>query len=405
MNAANATFSQVPILAIDFPQPTAEAIAHSQRLVEMIHSEIESEAGRISFARFMALALYAPGLGYYVAGARKFGEAGDFVTAPEISPLFARCLARQCRQVLAQLECGDILEFGAGSGAMAADILLELEALNSLPHHYYIIEVSPDLQQRQRETLLKRAPHLQTRVSWLDKLPQDLRGVVLANEVLDAMPVHVLQFDGDKFGERYVAWEEDAFVWVDGSLSKPELKQAANHLQNEMGDDAFSSGYVTEVNLALNGWLAAIGNMLVDGAVLLIDYGFPRHEYYHPDRNTGTLMCHYRHRAHPDPFVWPGLQDITAHVDFTAVAEAADAAGLNVAGYTSQAQFLLGCGLGELLQQAATDDVRAHLTMTQAVKKLTLPSEMGELFKVMALTRNFDLPLQGFAMQDRRHRL
>lgn len=405
MNAANATFSQVPILTNDFPSPSAEALAHSQRLHDTIRAEITAAGGRITFARFMELALYAPGLGYYVAGARKFGEAGDFVTAPEISPLFARCLARQCRQVLTQIKDGDILEFGAGSGAMATDILLELEALDSLPQHYYIVEVSPDLQQRQRETLLNRAPHLQARVSWLDKLPQTLRGVVLANEVIDAMPVHVLQFDGAEVGECYVAWKGEAFVWVDGPLSSPELQQVTGHLQNEMGDDAFISGYITEVNLALNGWIAALGNMLTEGMALLIDYGFPRHEYYHPDRNTGTLMCHYRHRAHPDPFVWPGLQDITAHVDFTAVAEAADIAGLDVAGYTSQAQFLLGCGLGELLQQAATDDVRAHLTMTQAVKKLTLPSEMGELFKVMALTRNFNAPLQGFIMQDRRHRL
>ncbi|MBI3771888.1 MAG: SAM-dependent methyltransferase [Gammaproteobacteria bacterium] len=352
----------------------------------------------------MELALYAPGLGYYVAGARKFGEAGDYVTAPEISPLFARCLARQCRQVLDQIEGGDILEFGAGSGAMATDMLLELETLNCLPQHYYIIEVSPDLQQRQRETLLNRAPHLQAFVSWLDKLPQSFHGVVLANEVIDAMPVHLLQFDGAEFGERYVAWEAETFVWVDGPLSTVELQQAIVHLKNEIADE-LDFGYITEINLALNGWIAALGNMLTAGAVLLIDYGFPRHEYYHPDRNTGTLMCHYRHRSHPDPFVWPGLQDITAHVDFTAVAEAADAASLDVAGYTSQAQFLLGCGLGEILQQAATDDVRTHLTMTQAVKKLTLPSEMGELFKVMALTRSVDLMLQGFSVQDRRHRL
>lgn len=391
-------------MAIDFPQPSTEAAAHSQRLVDALRAEIDAADGRISFARFMALALYAPGLGYYVAGARKFGEAGDFVTAPEISPIFARCLARQCRQVLTQINDGDILEFGAGSGAMAADILLELEALDSLPQHYYIIEVSPDLQQRQRDTLMYRAPHLLARVSWLDKLPQNFHGVVLANEVIDAMPVHVVQFDGDAVSERYVAWQGEAFVWTDGPSSSAELQDAAVHLINEMGDD-FTSGYVTEINLALNGWIAALGNMLTTGAVLLIDYGFPRHEYYHPDRTTGTLMCHYRHRAHPDPFVWPGLQDITAHIDFTAVAEAADAAALDVAGYTSQAQFLLGCGLGELLQQATTDDVRAHLTMTQAVKKLTLPNEMGELFKVMALTRNLDFPLQGFMMQDRRHRL
>lgn len=391
-------------MAIDFPQPSAEASAHSQRLVDTIRSEIIAAGGRISFARFMELALYAPGLGYYVAGARKFGEAGDYVTAPEISPLFARCLARQCRQVLDQIEGGDILEFGAGSGAMATDMLLELETLNCLPQHYYIIEVSPDLQQRQRETLLNRAPHLQAFVSWLDKLPQSFHGVVLANEVIDAMPVHLLQFDGAEFGERYVAWEAETFVWVDGPLSTVELQQAIVHLKNEIADE-LDFGYITEINLALNGWIAALGNMLTAGAVLLIDYGFPRHEYYHPDRNTGTLMCHYRHRSHPDPFVWPGLQDITAHVDFTAVAEAADAASLDVAGYTSQAQFLLGCGLGEILQQAATDDVRTHLTMTQAVKKLTLPSEMGELFKVMALTRSVDLMLQGFSVQDRRHRL
>lgn len=415
----------------NLPPPDTVAQAHSDRLVTLIRDEIKAQGGRISFARYMALALYAPGLGYYSAGAHKLGQAGDFVTAPELSPLFSRCVARQCQQVLAHnlsgLSRGDILEVGAGSGVMATDVLAELEVLDCLPEHYFILEVSADLRQRQQETIALRVPHLAARVSWLDTLPAvGFQGVVLANELLDAMPVHMFEIearrdthvtgDATEISERYVTWvpcppgsdasctaDEGRFIWCHGPLSDARLMQRITRLQDEYG--GFAPGYVSEINLAAEDWLRSIAALLVRGMVLLIDYGFPRHEYYHAQRGGGTLMCHYRHRAHPDPLILPGLQDITAHVDFTALADAASEVGLSVAGFTTQAYFLLSSGLGEMVAAHDPADVRQHLMMTQQVKKLTLPSEMGELFKVMALTRDVDVPLLGFGFQDQRRRL
>ncbi len=437
----------------NLPPPDTAAQAHSDRLVTQIRDEIKAQGGRISFARYMALALYAPGLGYYSAGAHKLGQAGDFVTAPELSPLFSRCVARQCQQVLAHnlsgLGRGDILEVGAGSGVMAADVLAELEVLGCMPEHYFILEVSADLRQRQQETIALRVPHLAARVSWLDTLPAvGFQGVVLANELLDAMPVHMFEIEvrcdtrvtGGATGisERYVTWatpappgdtqgvvgersegfrlpqppldigasctaDEGRFVWCHGPLSDARLMQRITRIQDEYG--GFAPGYISEINLAAEDWLRSIAALLVRGMVLLIDYGFPRHEYYHAQRSGGTLMCHYRHRAHGDPLILPGLQDITAHVDFTALADVASEVGLSVAGFTTQAYFLLSSGLGEMVAAHDPADVRQHLMMTQQVKKLTLPSEMGELFKVMALTRDVDVPLLGFGFQDQRRRL
>lgn len=388
----------------NLPPPDAAAQTHSDRLRALIRTEIERGSGRITFAHYMALALYAPGLGYYSAGARKFGEAGDFVTAPEISPLFSRCVARQCCQVLAGLGGGDILEVGAGSGVMAADVLAEMEALGCLPDHYFILDVSADLRQRQKETLERRVSHLLERVRWLDRLPESgFTGVVLANELLDAMPVHLFRIEGEGPQELYVAWEDDRFAWRGGPLSDPRLAGRIAAIVDELGD--LSPGYTSEVNLAAEDWVRSIAAMLERGLVLIIDYGFPRREYYHSERAGGTLMCHYRHHAHPDPLIHAGLQDITAHVDFTAVAEAAVEAALAVAGYTAQAYFLLGSGLMEMASASNPDDTRQHLALTQQVKKLTLPSEMGELFKVIALTRGIDMPLAGFSFQDQRGRL
>ncbi len=435
--------------------------AHSDLLRALICDEIAASGGQISFARYMALALYAPGLGYYSAGSHKFGEAGDFVTAPELSPLFSRCVARQCQQVLTHLGGGDILEVGAGSGVMAADVLAELESLDCLPGHYFILEVSADLRQRQQQTVAAQVPHLAGRVCWLDALPAvGFQGVVLANELLDAMPVHVFGVaeqggrsrhpasDGtgrtlrlrsslcDGY-ERYVGWDGRSsascdvhgctsvaggrmpgvtargtcpsvdgagqFVWRDGPLSDVRLAARIATLVDEQGE--FMPGYISEINLAAEDWLRSIAALLTRGMVLLIDYGFPRREYYHAQRSAGTLMCHYRHRAHPDPLILPGLQDITAHVDFTTLAEVASEAGLAVAGFTAQAYFLLSSGLDEMTAASDPNDVRQHLMLMQQVKKLTLPSEMGELFKVMALTRNVDVRLLGFTFQDQRRRL
>ena len=375
------------------PPPTAEEQAHSDRLVRLIVDEIAASDGKISFARFMELALYAPGLGYYVAGKYKFGAQGDFVTAPEIGSLFARCLAHQCQTILTNMEGGDILEVGAGSGVLAADLLLVLEAADALPEHYFILELSADLCERQAEMLLQKAPHLVDRVHWLDALPDSFRGIVLANELLDATPVERFRVTESGLNQIHVAWENNRFVWqeqpIDTTIQLPTLPV----------------GYVSEINLHAEAWVRSLGDILKQGVILLIDYGFPRAEFYHPQRSQGTLMCHYQHRAHDDPFILVGLQDITAHVDFTAMAEAGTDAGLSLLGYTSQAAFLLGNNLDQIVAVSDPNDVRKHLELTQQIKKLTLPHEMGELFKVMALGRGMKEPLRGFSVQDRRGRL
>jgi SAM-dependent MidA family methyltransferase len=383
------------------PTPDADAQAHSDRLVAKIREEIGAHGGKITFAHFMELALYAPGLGYYSAGSRKFGEQGDFVTAPEISPLFSRCVARQCQQVLTDLAVGNILELGAGSGTMAVEILKELEHLKALPKAYFILEVSADLRQRQEQKLTEEVPHLMDRVQWLDKLPETgFCGIVLANEVLDAMPVHRFRITAAATSELYVGYDQTGFCWQTGPLSNEQLQEWINQLH-----DTLPTEYESEVNLAAEAWIHTIAQMMQKGLILIFDYGFPRHEFYHPQRDTGTLMCHYRHRAHPDPLILVGLQDITAHVDFTALAETAGIAGLHVSGFTSQAFFLLSTGLDEMVHHVHGGDSHDYWKVIQQVKKLTLPSEMGELFKVMALTRNYDEHLIGFSQMDHRGRL
>lgn len=386
------------------PVPTTDAQEHSLQLVQLIRDEMGRQDGRLGFDRFMELALYAPGLGYYTAGARKFGEAGDFVTAPEISPLFARCLARQCREVLDELGGGDLLEFGAGSGALATDLLLELEALGSLPDRYLILEISPDLKQRQKETLEERAPHLLQRVAWLEHMPeQGFRGVVVANEVLDAMPVQRFRIEADGVREGFVRWGDGCFEAVWDLPVTPGLADAVAALQQRIGP--LDEGYESELNLRSGPWLEALGERIAAGLLLLIDYGYPASEYYHPQRSMGSLMCYYRHRAHGDALALPGLQDITAHVDFSAVAAAGLSAGFDLAGYTNQANFLLGCGLDRLLADSDPYDIKVHMALMQGVKRLTLPSEMGERFKVLALGRGIKGPLMGFGLRDLSGRL
>jgi len=388
---------------LQFPAPDKDARKHSQQLIHLMVDEIEQGGGRISFDRYMSLALTAHGLGYYVSGNQKLGAAGDFVTAPEISSLFSHCLARQCAPVLEDMAkdaAADILEFGAGSGVMAADILLELERLQQLPARYQILEISGELRQRQQETLQKKAPHLLDRIKWLDTLPgSGFRGVILANEVLDAMPVHLFFKDQEMLGEFYVAWDGQQFVWEEGDFSNRQIAARVNALKDRLPDS-----YRSEINLAMDGWIASLAEMMEQAAMLIIDYGFSRQEYYHPQRAQGTLMCHYRHRSHDNPFVYPGLQDITAHVDFTAVAEAADSAGLHVAGYNTQAMFLLANGLETMLQSVDVNTPE-FLQLARQVKTLTMPGEMGELFKVMALTRGYNHTLQGFQLQDMRAKL
>ena len=389
--------------SLSLPQPALEEVAFSQQLEQLICNEIGRQGGAIPFDRYMELALYAPGVGYYTAGMRKFGAQGDFVTAPEISALFSRTLAHQVKQVLDLCGGGDVLEFGAGSGRLAVDMLQELEALDALPERYLILELSPDLRQRQQRLVAEEIPHLGERMQWLERLPQQrLRGVVVANEVMDAMPVHRFRVSS---GNREMM-QEEMIACTAGKLKKERrpasavLRQEVEKLGIELPSECES-----EINLRLKPWIAAISDVLEQGAVLLIDYGYTRSEYFHPQRSEGTLMCHFRQYAHGDALFYPGLQDITAHVDFTAVAEAADDAGLNVAGYTNQAGFLLACGIERLLQSAAADQNTAWFQQTGGLKRLVLPSEMGERFKVMALTRNIDEPLMGFSMKNMLHQL
>lgn len=384
-------------------EPSHEALQHSLKLRDIIFAEIENSGGKIPFARFMELALYAPGLGYYSAGAQKFGEQGDFVTAPELSPLFAQCLARQCSQVLEQLGKGDILELGAGSGVLACELLQELARQHCLPEHYFILEVSAELRERQKRLLSEKIPYFVEKVIWLDCLPEKpIKGVIMANEVLDAMPVNFFRLTAEQvIQEFYVSRDQDDFAWHLDMPSNALLTEQVKKL-----NIITLNHYDSEINLLLSPWLKSISQCLAQGLVLLIDYGFPRHEYYHPDRAMGTLMCHYRHHAHTDPFKWIGLQDITAHVDFTAVAEEAVAADLQVTGFTTQAAFLLNCGLLNLIPAARDGNIKQQLLINQQIQKLTSPAEMGELFKVIALTRGLEeLDLLGFTQHDQRVRL
>lgn len=403
---------------LPLPQPDPAALEHSRAVTEMIRGEIAAAGGWISFADYMRLALHAPGMGYYSAGAAKFGQAGDFVTAPEISSLFGRALARQAAQVLESLvdidtdTADDILEFGAGTGKLALDLMLELEKLDRLPQRYFILETSADLQQRQRRLLEKHAPHLLARAVWLENLPDRFRGLMLANEVLDAMPVHLVAWRGTGFFERGVAASDPSgrqeFEWSDRSLVGGELFQTARKLRSgaELDEDGIARrangrDYVSEIGLAVRRFLPGVADVLEKGAILLIDYGFGQDEYYHPQRERGTLMCHYRHHVHDDPFFLPGLQDITSHVDFSAVADSAADAGLDLLGYTSQAHFLINCGITEILAQTPAGETQDYLPLANQVQKLVSPAEMGELFKVAAFGKGMPSQLKGFIRGDR----
>jgi SAM-dependent MidA family methyltransferase len=375
------------------PEPTPDARAHSNRVVEHIRGEITASGGWISFARYMELALYAPGLGYYSAGARKLGKAGDFVTAPEISPLYGQTLARQVKQVL---EAGfdEVLEVGAGSGALAATLLEDLERSGKAPRNYLILELSADLRERSRDTLAARVPHLLERVAWLNRLPPVFSGVVLGNEVLDAMPAHVVRVHSGKVEEGGVGVRNDRLDWS-WRLAADEVLDTAKALE-------LPEGFRTEIHLAAQGFIRSLAGVLEKGVAFFVDYGFPQKEYYHPQRKEGTLMCHYRHHAHADPFFLPGLQDITSHVDFSAIARAARESGMDVAGYTGQAQFLVNCGITEVMSRTPAEDGVKFLPLANQANRLMSPAEMGELFKVIALARGFSRPLLGFGEGDRR---
>ena len=387
------------------PSPSLEEHAHSLRLRRLIAQAIRDAGGALAFSTFMDLALYAPGLGYYVAGSSKLGPSGDFVTAPELSPLFARCLARQVAEVFARSGGSDFLELGAGSGVLAVDLLEALDALEALPERYLILEPSPDLRARQETHVDALPDRLGRRVRWLERLPaEQIDGVVFANEVLDAMPVRRFRLrNGDVFELTVVCAEDHAFSWSERPADDA-LVASVRDIEAALGR-TFDDDYTSELNPALGAWLRSISGVLASGLLLLADYGYPRHEYYHPQRFDGTLICHYRHRAHDDPLRLVGLQDISASVDFTALADAGMAAGFDLEGYTSQSWFLLGCGLDEILASSEGCDPKLRLRLTAAAKTLLLPGRMGERFKVVALGRGLDGDLRGFRVENQRHRL
>jgi SAM-dependent MidA family methyltransferase len=382
------------------PEPSADARAASRELCARIAARIADAGGWIPFIEFMDMALHLPGLGYYAGGSHKFGEQGDFVTAPELTPLFGQALAAQVAQITTASAPG-VLEVGAGSGRLAADLLLALEARGALPERYRILELSGELRARQRDTIAAAAPHLAGRVDWLDSLPDKFSGCIVANELLDAIPTHAVAWRETGPMERGVALAGERFAWAERK-AEGALREAMERLG---ADATIAPDFVGEIGLPAAAWVAEWGGRLERGALLLIDYGLSRRELYHPGRNGGTLRCHYRHRAHDDPFWWPGLSDITSHIDFTAIAEAGFGAGLEVLGYTSQAAFLINCGIGELLaarQQAADPSM---VKAAGAVNVLLSPGEMGELFKVIVLGKGMAEPLLGFARGDRTHAL
>lgn len=377
-------------------------LALQDTLVARIRARMDARGGAIPFLEFMELALYAPALGYYSNGLRKFGAEGDFITAPELTPLFGRSLATHVEAVLRAVPAGDVLEFGAGSGALAIDLLRELELRKILPRHYCILERSAALAQCQREAIAASLPHLVERVRWLDRLPESFNGMMLANEVLDAAPVRRFQWTGSGVREYWVVWQCDGFAWSLREVDDEALVQVVTDLAHAY---AWPSGYVSEWDPALAAWVGSVADSLTQGALLLIDYGSPRSERYHDQRASGSLMCHYRHRAHGNPLILPGLQDITSYVDFTTVAEAGTAAGLALEGFSTQAHFLLDCGLDQLLMALEPDGSPRYLAQVQQAKQLLMPGEMGERFKCMALRRGIDGGLPGFRQQDLRGRL
>ena len=382
---------------MSLPVPDPDALAASQSLQQLIAAEIEQEGGQIAFSRFMELALYAPRLGYYSGGASKLGADGDFTTAPEITPLFGATLARVAAAIIAQ-SAPDIIEFGAGTGRLARDVITALGQQGVELNSYTIIELSGELRARQQEAL-KDLPQ----VRWLDAMPESFSGVVLANEVLDAMPVELVIRSAGGWMRQMVTIENGAFAFVQAPLGAGLQEQLARQVPEY---EHMLEGYVTELHPVGAGFMGSLAQMFASGrgAAILLDYGFPAHEYYLDQRIGGTLMCHYRHHAHPDPFYLPGLQDITAHVDFTTMALAAQDAGLPVLGYMNQASFLLSAGIGELLLENDPEQAISYLPHSRAVQKLVSPAEMGELFKVLIVGNDVQLP-DAIVRADRSHRL
>lgn len=381
----------------------AAAAEHGRKACRFLLEQIDAAGGWLSFERFMDLALYAPLVGYYSGGAQKFGTGGDFTTAPEISSLFGACVAVQCEEILGRLNAASILEIGAGSGRLAADILARLETLNKLPQRYWILEISPELRDRQRQHLKRHQPRLLERVQWLDRPPDEpFDGVILANEVLDALPVARFRWHADGIEELGVVQNDGRFAWA-GRPAGERLAEDCRSLSRAGGD--WDDGYVSEYCPRLIAWTRTVTRSLRHGAALWFDYGLPRAQYYMPERRDGTLLCHFRHRAHGDPLIWAGLQDITAWVDFTHLAEASRDGGFQLAGFTTQAHFLAATGIDREMQLIAANDAHQFARLANQARRLLLPGEMGERFKAMAWLRGLDEPLRGFGLHDMRHTL
>ena len=387
---------------LTLPAPDEDSAAHSRRVAKYIGRLIAAQGGSVSFAEFMQAALYAPGLGYYVSGTTKFGEEGDFVTAPEVSPLFGQVLARQCAEVLGQIDNGQVLELGAGTGALAAAVLDKLAMLGALPDRYYILEVSPDLRQRQERFLRERLPALLDRVTWLSELPVDFCGVVIANEVADALPVERFVRTGDGLMQSRVIADDGSFQWH-MDRAPAVLATALAELEAAIGQ-RLPDNYESEICLALAPWIGDLVGSLQQGCIFLFDYGVTGREYYAPDRSDGWLRCHFRHHAHNDPLILPGIQDLTAWVNFSALAEAAVSAGAEVAGFVTQAHFLVNGGLQDELAEFESLPVDEQIALSRQTKLLTLPGEMGENFKCIGLGRDI-APPSAFHAADRTHML
>ena len=386
----------------ELPLPGAEASAVSAALLEKLRTRITQHDGCLPFDDFMAAALYEPGLGYYSNGLTPFGDQGDFVTAPESGSLFGRCLAQCIASVLKTLTQGVVMELGAGSGVLAADLLDALQQLDCLPERYYILERSAAMRALQEATLARRVPQLAERVEWLTELPvQPVNGVIFGNEVADALPVKRFCWSNERVTELGVTWQGDKLSDCDG----PGDVDFQARVQALAQDAGWGEGYSSEYCPSLPAWISSLADCLTQGLLLMIDYGYGRAEYYHAQRVMGTLICHYRHNAHSDPFFYPGLQDITAFVDFTAIAEAASDCGMQLKGYTSQAQFLVGCGIDRLLAEGDPDDARRFLQLSNEAKRLLLPGEMGERFKAIGFVRDMPGDVTGFSVQDLRSRL
>ncbi|MCB1845059.1 MAG: SAM-dependent methyltransferase [Halioglobus sp.] len=383
------------------PEPHPDSLRHCARVTESLRKAIDTAGGSIGFGEFMQHALYAPGLGYYVAGARKFGSDGDFITAPEVSPLFGQVLATQCAEILGGIPGGNILELGAGSGALAVQILGKLQAIDCLPERYLILDVSAELRQRQQQLIGSQLPDLLGHVDWLQALPESFRGVVIANEVADALPVERFLMNEGEVAQLRVACNETGFHWQQ-ARAPDWLQTGVRAIERYIGRE-LPSGYLSEFSPALHGWIGDIANSLQEGVVLLFDYGVARREYYAPDRHAGWLRCYFRHHAHDDPLLYPGIQDVTAWIDFTEVAEAAADAGMEIGGYVTQSQFLLQGGLADELADFDQLDQTRQFELSRAVKLLTLPGEMGEHFKCIALSKGRATVPEAMALCDRAH--